>query len=241
MQVFGSIFEIADGGHIRSIKPLSKPLLNKQRVENLELFGLLCFLLAMYGQQVDRPMTKSTIALACGYRPDMQKPAEIDNYEGDYQAVKPLLFTALSTLIRAQSAEEQMAAKSAIMGDYDYSELFCIVNRLGSGTLAGDDTVATFCTRARDILRQQIMKVIFDGPRLAAEHIQTGFRYAMASCANSRRIQKTSAQNITSTLFTMAPELIAPIFGAESGVEAEDFLNSCHLKLMPAELEDRFR
>jgi hypothetical protein len=61
--------------------------MNKLRVDNLEIFGLLCFFLAMYGQQVDRPMTRSTIALACGWRSEDGNTATIEKYEGDYQAV----------------------------------------------------------------------------------------------------------------------------------------------------------
>jgi hypothetical protein len=130
VQVYGSVFGIADRGHTRSVKPFTRPQLNKLRVDNLEIFGLLCFLLAMYGQQVDQPMTHSTIALACGWRPDAGNPTSVDEYEGDYQAVKPRLFTVLSALIWAKSVEEQAAAKSAALADCEYSEIFCAVSAL---------------------------------------------------------------------------------------------------------------
>jgi hypothetical protein len=210
------------------------------RVDNLEVLGLLIFLLAMYGQQVDRPMTHSTIALACGWRPDTLNQASIDKYEGDYQAVKPHLFTVLSALIRAKSMEEQAVAKSAIMGDCDFSEIFCAVSGLDART-SSDGPNPAFSAGAHEILRQQIVKVIFEGPRLATEYVHACFRYAMASCATSQRTQKSLAQSITSTLFTMTPELIAPIFGAEIGVDAEDFLSSCELGSLPAILQGRFR
>jgi hypothetical protein len=51
-------------------------------------------------------MTHSTVALTCSWRPDPLNPASIDKYESDYQAVKPRLFTVLSTLIEAKSVEE---------------------------------------------------------------------------------------------------------------------------------------
>jgi hypothetical protein len=60
--------------------------------------------------------------------------ASIDKYEGDYQAVKPHLFTVLSALIRAKSVEEQAAAKSAIMGNCDFFEILCTVSGLDAST-----------------------------------------------------------------------------------------------------------
>lgn len=239
MQVYGSIFEIADGGHTRSVKALTRPQLNKLRVANLEIFGLLCFLLALYGQQVDRPMIHSTIALACGWRPNMENPACVDSYKGDYQAVKPNVFTVLNALIRAKSVEEQVAAKSAILADCEYAEIFCAVSALDADAPL-DGPLATFDTCARQILRQQIMKVIFEGPHLAAQCIQSGFSYPMASCANSPRTRKISSHSITCTLSSITPEAIAPIFGAESGVDADDFLNSCHLGALPRNLQSCF-
>jgi hypothetical protein len=106
----------------------------------------------MYGQQVDRPMTHSTIALACGWRPDTLNQAFIDKYEGDYQAVKPHLFTILSALIRAKSVEEQAAAKSAIMGDCNFSEIFCVVSGLDVSTLS-DGPNSAFSAGAHEILK----------------------------------------------------------------------------------------
>jgi hypothetical protein len=38
----------------------------------------------------------------------------------------------------------------------------------------------------------------------------------------------------------MTPEVIAPIFRAETSVDAEDFLNSCELGLLPAVLQGQF-
>jgi hypothetical protein len=150
--VYGSIFEIADEGHTRFVKTLCKPQLNKLRTNNLELFELLCFLLAMYGQQVDRPMTQSTIALACGWRSDEESAASIDKYKGDYQAVKPHLFSVLNSLIRAKTIKEQAAAKSAILGDCDYADIFCAVSKLVvDAPESGID--GAFCIQAREILR----------------------------------------------------------------------------------------
>ena len=226
MQVYGSIFEVADREHTRAVKALTRPQLNKLRVANLEIFGLLCFLFALYGQQVDRPMIQSTIALACGWRPDMENPASVDAYEGDYQVVRPRLFTVLSALIRAKSMEEQAAAKSAVMADCEYAEIFCAVAALDADA-PPDGLQATFSTSARQILQQQIMKVIFEGPRLVVECIHSSFSYPMASCASSSWIRKISAQSIMSTLSNMTPEVVAPIFGAKAGVDIEDFLNSC--------------
>ena len=97
--MYGLVFGIVDGGHTRFVKHLMRLLLNKFRVENLKLFGLLCFLLAMYGQQVDRPMIHSTIALAYGWQLEVSNLASIDKYEGDYLAVKLQLFTIFSTFI----------------------------------------------------------------------------------------------------------------------------------------------
>jgi hypothetical protein len=48
-------------------------------------------------------MTHSTIALACGWCSDDENAASIDKYEGNYQAVKPRLFTVLNKLIREDS------------------------------------------------------------------------------------------------------------------------------------------
>ena len=238
--MYGSILEISDGEHTRSVKTLCKPQLNKLHTDNLELFGLLCFLLAMYGEQVDRLMTQSTIALACGWRPDEESATSIDMYEGDYQAVKPHLFTVLNALIRAKTIEEQAAAKSAILGDCDYAEIFYAVSKLVvDAPELGIDRA--FRTRAREILRQQIVKAIFDGPRLAGEYMHAGFKYAMTSCAASRLTPKSAAHSITSTLVTLTPEVIAPVFGAETGVDAEDFLSSYHLGSLPTVLQERFR
>ena len=85
------------------------------------------------------------------------------------------------------------------------------------------------------------MKLIFEGPRLAAECIQSGFSYPMASCASSLQTWKISLHSITSTLFSMTPEAIASIFGTEGGVDAEDFLNSCQLGSLPHSLQGHFR
>ena len=170
----------------------------------------------------------------------MENPASVDAYEGDYQAVKPSVFTVLSALIRAKSVEEQAAAKSAILADCEYAEIFCAVSALDADA-PPDGPLATFATGAQQILRQQIMKVIFEGPHLAAQCIQSGFSYPMASCANSPRTRKISSHSITCTLSSITPEAIAPIFGAESGVDAEDFLNSCELGSLPPGLQGCFR
>ena len=100
----------------------------------------------------------------------MENPASVDAYEGDYQAVKPSVFTVLSALIREKSVEEQAAAKSAILADCEYAEIFCAVSALDADA-PPDGPLATFATGAQQILRQQIMKVIFEGPHLAAQCI----------------------------------------------------------------------
>jgi hypothetical protein len=67
--------------------------------------------------------------------------------------VKSRLFTVLSALIRAKSVEEQAVAKSAIMGDCDFSEIFCAVFGLDA-TAPFDGPNLAFSTGAHEILRQ---------------------------------------------------------------------------------------
>jgi hypothetical protein len=155
-------------------------------------------------------MTHSTIALACDWRLNTLNQASIDKYEGNYQVVKPCLFIVLSVLIQAKLVEEQAAAKSAIMDDYDFSEIFCVVSGLDASAPSDGSNLA-FSAGGYEILRQQIVKVIFEGYWLAAEYVHVGFKYTMA-----------------------------PIFGAEIGVDAEDFLNSCELGSLPIVLQGRF-
>ena len=75
------------------------------------------------------------------------------------------------------------------------------------------------------------MKEIYEDPCLASEYMHLGFRYAMASWATVWQTKKLATQAITSTLMSITLELI--IFGVETGVKAEDFLNSCNLGSLP--------
>jgi hypothetical protein len=129
-------------------------------------------------------MTHSTIALACDWRLNTLNQASIDKYEGNYQVVKPCLFIVLSVLIQAKLVEEQAAAKSAIMDDYDFSEIFCVVSGLDASAPSDGSNLA-FSAGGYEILRQQIVKVIFEGYWLAAEYVHVGFKYTMASCTTS--------------------------------------------------------
>jgi hypothetical protein len=136
--------------------------------------------------------------------------------------------------------EEQAAAKSAIIGNCTYSEIFYVVSKLDvDAPHLGIE--GALCTRAHEILRQQIMKAIFDGPHLAGEYMHAGFKYTMASCAGSRLSPKFAAHEITSTLVTLILEVITPVFGSETRVDAEDFLNSCQLGSLPTVLQEHFR
>ena len=75
-------------------------------------------------------MIHLTIALAYEWLLDMKNPSSIDAYEGDYQDVKPYLFTVLSARIREKSVEEQAPAKSAVLVDCEYAEIFCAMAAL---------------------------------------------------------------------------------------------------------------
>ena len=75
-------------------------------MENLELFGLLMFLLPMYGQQVNRPMILSSLALAIGCVPEEWDRSAIDKYESDYRAIKPSHWIAIKSLITAKDGEQ---------------------------------------------------------------------------------------------------------------------------------------
>ena len=83
----------------------------------------------MYKQQVDCPMIQGTVALACGWHPSDENANNIEKYESDYQAVRPRLFTTISSLVCAKSFKEQSAAKHMILEDFDHPNIFCFVSQ----------------------------------------------------------------------------------------------------------------
>lgn len=91
---------------MRYLRPLLRAQLSDNfKVEYLELFGLVLFLLPMYGQQVNRPMTLPTLALATGCVPEEWDRPSIDKYESDYRAIKPSHWIAIKSLTIAKDAE----------------------------------------------------------------------------------------------------------------------------------------
>ena len=112
---------------------LRTQLYDNLRAENLELFGLLLFLLSMYGQQVNRPMTLSTLALATRCVPEEWDRSAIDKYKSDYRAIKPSHWIAIKSLVTAKDAKQQAGARESVLGDVELSDILIQVSRLKVG------------------------------------------------------------------------------------------------------------
>ena len=92
---------------MRYLRPLTRTQLSDNfRAEFVELFGLMSFLLPMYGQQVNRPCTVSTLALTTGYVLEEWDQLGIDKYKFDYRAITPSHWIAIKSLVVAKDSEQ---------------------------------------------------------------------------------------------------------------------------------------
>ena len=201
---------------MRYLRPLTRThLSNNFRAENVELFGLMLFLLPMYGQQVNRPCTVSTLALATRCVLEEWDRLGIDKYESDYHAIKPLHWIATKSLVAAKDVEQQAAARESILGDVELSDIIIPVSRLKVGSSPED--IKFFSEKANTLMRTQILKHVFRLLQHTAQTLCVGFRFTMASCTPSFvPISKEVGKSISMTLSQIVPENIEGIFGAET-------------------------
>ena len=223
---------MSDGGHTQYLKPLSRTQLSDNfRAENLELFGLVLFLLPMYGQQVNRPMTLSLLALATGCIPEEWDRAAIGKYESDYRAIKPSHWISIKSLITAVDAKQQAVARESILGDIELSNILIMVSRL---KVAGSEKdIKFFSEKSSTLLRSQILEHVFRSTQHVAQFLRFGFRFPMALCTTSNAfISKQIGKSISMMLSRIVPENIEGVFGAETGVDAQTFCKMCQFEDM---------
>ena len=241
VQIYGSMFSMSDGGHMRYLRPLTRTQLSDNfRAENVELFGLMVFLLPMYGQQVNQPCTVSTLALATGCIPEEWDRSGIDKYKSDYRAIKPSHWIAIKSLVATKDAEQQAPARESVLGDIELSDIIVPVSRLKVGSSPEDTKF--FSEKASTLMRTQILEHVFRSPQHTAQTLRVGFQFPMASCTpSSAPISKEVGKSISMTLSQIVPENIEGIFGAETGVDAESFYKMCHFQNMGEDERDRFK
>lgn len=213
------IFSRADQGHALHLRPTLDGIINPKMRSELMFVGWFMFLLMLKGVRVSRPFIKATMAFACGSTPLSSDDPTLSSWDADFIAYKPSVHNAFKQLLVDDVDAQRRALDSVTV--QDCPELAWSIMKLEPGP--------GFVEAIEGLRKTQVYKWLFLDCAAAGEALNAGFTFCIDNIVESQDLTLTQKKSIVQTKekFRGSPQFYEPVFGADLGLDVEDFLGTC--------------
>lgn len=212
-------FSRAEYGHALHLRPTVNGILTSKMRSELHFVGWFMFQLMLKGVRVSRPFIKATMAFACGCIPLSADDPALGSWDSDFAAYKPAFHGAFKELMVDGEEAQLRALQSVTVADCP--ELAFAILKVKPGP--------AFVEAMEGLRKKHVYKWLFQDCAIAGEALNTGFTSCIDNLVESADLPLRQKKMILQTKdkFRGSPQFYEPVFGAELGIDVEDFLGSC--------------
>ena len=212
-------FSRAEEGQALHLRPPKNGRLTSQLRTELMFVGWLMFMLMLKGVRVSRPFIKATMAFACGCNPVSPDDPTLSSWDADFIAYKPAVDSAFKQLMVADVDAQRSARESVTV--QDCPELAWPIMELEPGP--------GFVEAIEGLRKRNVFKWLFQDCAVAGTALHTGFTLCIDNLVETVDLPLIQKKRILQTKekFRVSPQFFEPVFGADMGLNVEDFLGTC--------------
>ena len=213
------VFCRAEQGHALHLRQPSNGRLTSQIRSELMFVGWFMFMLMFKGVRVSRPFIKATMAFACGCNPVSSDDPTLSSWDADFIAYKPAVDSAFKQLM-VDDVDAQRSARASVTVQ-DCPELAWAIMELEPGP--------GFVSAIEELRKKHVYKWLFQDCAVAGEALHKGFTFCIDNIAEMQDMSLLQKKRILQTKekFLASPQFFEPVFGADMGLDVEDFLGCC--------------
>ena len=213
------VFSRAEQGHALHLRPIPNGRLTSKIRSELMFVGWFMFMLMLKGVRVSRPFIKATMAFACGSNPVSSDDPTLNSWDADFVAYKPAVDSAFKQLM-VHDVDAQRSARESVTVQ-DCAELAWAIMELEPGP--------GFVEAIEGLRKRQVYKWLFADCAVAGEALHSGFTFCIDNLVESQDLSLLQKKRILQTKekFVASPQFFEPVFGADMGLDADDFLGTC--------------
>ena len=214
-----NVFCRAEQGHALHLRQPSNGRLTSQIRSELMFVGWFMFMLMFKGVRVSRPFIKATMAFACGCNPVSSDDPTLSSWDADFIAYKPAVDSAFKQLM-VDDVDAQRSARASVTVQ-DCPELAWAIMELEPGP--------GFVSAIEELRKKHVYKWLFQDCAVAGEALHKGFTFCIDNIAEMQDMSLLQKKRILQTKekFLASPQFFEPVFGADMGLDVEDFLGCC--------------
>lgn len=213
------VFSRAELGHALHLRPTPNGRFTSKMRSELMFVGWLMFMLMLKGVRVSRPFIKATMAFACGCNPVGCDDPTLSLWDEDFVAYKPAEHAAFKQLL-VDNVDAQRSARESVTVQ-DCPEVAWAIMKFEPGP--------GFVESVEELRRRQVYKWLFEDCAVAGEALNKGFEFCIDNIQESEDLTLLQKKRIllTKEKFRSSPQMYEPVFGADLGLDVEDFLSTC--------------
>ena len=161
---------------------------------------------------MSRPFIKATMAFACGCNP-------VSSWDANFIAYKPAVDSAFKQLM-VDDVDAQRSVRASVTVQ-DCPELAWAIMELEPGP--------GFVSAIEGLRKKHVYKWLFQDCAVAGEALHKGFTFCIDNIAEMQDMSLLQKKRILQTKekFLASPQFFEPVFGADMGLDVEDFLGCC--------------
>ena len=229
MQISTEVFYSPEQGHALHLRPTPNGRITSKIRSELMFLGWFMFLLMLRGVRVTRPFIKATMAFACGSNPVSSDDPTLSSWDADFIAYKLAVYSAFKRLM-VDDVDAQRSARDSVTMQ-DCPELAWAIMSLEPGP--------GFVEAIEGLRKRQVYKWLFADCAVAGEALHSGFTFCIDNIVESQDLSLLQKKRILQTKekFKDSPQFFEPVFGADVGLDVEDFLSTCVYENMQKSLQ----
>ena len=226
------VFSSSEQGHALHLRPTPTGRMTSKIQSELVFVGWFMFMLMLKGVRVTRPFIKATMAFACGCNPVSPDDPTLSSWDADFVAYKPAVDSAFKQLM-VHDIDAQRSARDSVRVQ-DCPELAWGIMGLEPGP--------AFVEAIEALRKRTVHKWLFADCAVAGEALHSGFTFCIDNLAESHDLPLIQKKRILKTKekFMVTPHFFEPVFGADMGIDVEDFLGTCTYVGIKAAVQTRF-
>ena len=176
-------------------------------------------MLMFKGLRVSKPFIKATMVFACGCNHVSSDDLTLSSWDVDFIAYKPTVDSAFKQLMVNDVDAQQSARASVTMQDCPKLAWAIMELKPGPG----------FVEAIEGLRKRHVYKWLFQDCAVPGEALHTGFTFCIDNIVESQDLPLLQKKRILQTKekFRALPQFFEPVFGADMGLDVEDFLGSC--------------
>ena len=159
------------------------------------------------------------MAFACGANPSSSEDPTLSAWDADFVAYKPAVDSAFKQLMVDDVDAQRIARESVTV--QDCPELAWAIMELEPGP--------GFVEAIQELRKRHVYKWLFTDCAVAGEALHAGFTFSIDNVVESQDLSLLQKKRILQTkdAFRASPQFFEPVFGADMGLDVEDFLGTC--------------